>query len=85
MDKQQAFERVRELTKLLDQWTYEYYVLDNPSVSDAEFDRHMNELIMLEEKYPDLRSKTSPTQRVGGAVQDSFRKIPHNRPNHVQP
>ena len=79
MDKQQAFERVRELTKLLDQWTYEYYVLDNPSVSDAEFDRHMNELILLEEKYPDLRSKTSPTQRVGGAVQDSFKKIPHKR------
>ena len=79
MDKQEAFERVRELTKLLDQWTYEYYVLDNPSVSDAEFDRHMNELLMLEEKFPDLRSKTSPTQRVGGAVQDAFKKIPHKR------
>ena len=79
MEKQEALERVRELTKLLDQWTYEYYVLDNPSVSDAEFDRHMNELMMLEEKFPDLRSKTSPTQRVGGAVQDSFRKIPHKR------
>ena len=70
MDKQQAFERVRELTKLLDQWTYEYYVLDNPSVSDAEFDRHMNELILLEEKYPDLRSKTSPTQRGAGFLQE---------------
>ena len=79
MDKQEAFLRVRELTKLLDQWTYEYYVLDNPSVSDAEFDRHMNELMMLEEKFPDLRSKTSPTQRVGGQVQDAFKKIPHKR------
>ena len=79
MEKEEARVRVKELTKLLDQWTYEYYVLDNPSVSDAEFDRHMNELMMLEEKYPDLRSKTSPTQRVGGQVQDSFKKIPHKR------
>lgn len=79
MEKEEARVRVNELTKLLDQWTYEYYVLDNPSVSDAEFDRHMNELMMLEEKYPDLRSKTSPTQRVGGQVQDSFKKIPHKR------
>lgn len=79
MTKQEAFLRIRELTKLLDQWTYEYYVLDNPSVSDAEFDRHMNELMLLEEKFPDLRSKTSPTQRVGGAVQDGFKKIPHKR------
>ena len=79
MEKQEAFDRIRELTKLLDQWTYEYYVLDNPSVSDAEFDRHMNELMMLEEKYPEYRSKTSPTQRVGGQVQDSFKKIPHKR------
>ena len=79
MEKEEALKRVRELTKLLDQWTYEYYVLDNPSVSDAVFDRHMNELILLEEKFPDLRSKTSPTQRVGGQVQDSFKKIPHKR------
>jgi len=79
MEKEEAFKRVRELTELLDRWTYEYYVLDNPSVSDAEFDRHMNELMMLEEKFPDLRSKTSPTQRVGGQVQDAFKKIPHKR------
>ena len=79
MEKEEAFKRVRELTALLDRWTYEYYVLDNPSVSDAEFDRHMNELMMLEEKFPDLRSKTSPTQRVGGQVQDAFKKIPHKR------
>lgn len=76
MTKEEAFQRVRELTQLLDRWTYEYYVLDNPSVSDAEFDRHMNELMMLEEKFPDLKSKTSPTQRVGGQVQDSFKRFP---------
>ncbi len=79
MTIQEATIRVRELTEKLDRWTYEYYVLDNPSVSDAEFDRHMNELILLEEKFPELRKKTSPTQRVGGMVQDSFKKIPHKR------
>ena len=79
MTKEEAFQRVRELTELLDRWTYEYYVLDNPSVSAAEFDRHMNELMMLEEKFPDLKKKTSPTQRVGGQVKDSFKKIPHKR------
>ena len=79
MTIQEATLRVRELTEKLDRWTYEYYVLDNPSVSDAEFDRHMNELILIEEKFPELRKKTSPTQRVGGMVQDSFKKIPHKR------
>ena len=79
MDKEEARARVLSLTKQLDQWTYEYYVLDNPSVSDAEFDRAMNELQLLEETYPDLRFKNSPTQRVGGMVLDQFRKIPHKR------
>ena len=79
MTLDEATLRVRELTEKLDRWTYEYYVLDNPSVSDAEFDRNMNELILLEEKFPELRKKTSPTQRVGGMVQDAFKKIPHKR------
>ena len=79
MDKEEARARVLSLTKQLDQWTYEYYVLDNPSVSDAEFDRAMNELQLLEETYPELRFKNSPTQRVGGMVLDQFRKIPHKR------
>ena len=79
MTLEEAIIRVRELTEKLDRWTYEYYVLDNPSVSDAEFDRHMNELMLIEEKFPELKKKTSPTQRVGGMVQDSFKKIPHKR------
>ena len=79
MEYLEAKKRVEELTKMLDQWTYEYYVLDNPSVSDAEFDRAMNELQLLEETYPELRTKNSPTQRVGGMVLDQFRKIPHKR------
>lgn len=71
--------RIKEITKLLEQYNYEYYVLDNPSVSDAEYDRLMQELIMLEEKYPEYKSPLSPTQRVGGKVMDEFQKIQHKR------
>ena len=72
-------ERVIELTKLLERYNYEYYVLDNPSVSDAEYDRLINELILLEEKNPELKSSLSPTQRVGGKVLSEFEKITHKR------
>ena len=79
MEKEEARKRIDELTEQLDRWTYEYYVLDNPSVEDAVFDRAMAELMMLEEKYPEYRYKTSPSQRVGGQVIDAFEKIPHKR------
>ena len=72
-------ERVKELTALLEKYNYEYYVLDNPSVSDAEYDRLMQELISLEKEYPELASPLSPTQRVGGQVQDEFKKVTHQR------
>jgi len=72
-------ERAKELTDLLEKYTYEYYVLDNPSVSDAEFDRLMQELIMLEKEHPELINPLSPTQRVGGIVQDEFKKVNHQR------
>ncbi|MCR5184604.1 MAG: NAD-dependent DNA ligase LigA [Bacilli bacterium] len=72
-------ERAKQITELLEKYNYEYYVLDNPSVSDAEYDRLMQELIMLETEHPELKSPLSPTQRVGGMVQDSFKKITHQR------
>ncbi len=72
-------ERVEELTKLLEKYNYEYYVLDNPSVSDAEYDRLMQELMSLEKQYPELLSPLSPSQRVGGQVQDEFKKVTHQR------
>lgn len=75
----EASKRVEELTKLLDRYNYEYYVLNQSSVSDAEFDRLMNELKMLEAEFPKLKSKNSPTVRVGGEVQSEFKKIPHKR------
>ena len=79
MNKEEARIRVEELTEKLERWTYEYYVLDNPSVDDATFDRHMAELMMIENEFPELRYKTSPTQRVGGVAIDEFKKIPHKR------
>lgn len=75
----EASKRVKKLTELLEKYNYEYYVLNQSSVSDAEFDRLMNELKILENEFPALQSKNSPTQRVGGEVQSEFKKIPHKR------
>ncbi|MCT4785947.1 NAD-dependent DNA ligase LigA [Exiguobacterium aestuarii] len=73
-------ERVEELRKTLNQYGYEYYVLDRPSVPDSEYDRLMNELIQIETDYPELRTPDSPTQRVGGAPLDAFVKVTHDTP-----
>lgn len=72
-------ERAQEIANLLEKYNYEYYVLDNPSVSDAEYDRLMQELIALEKANPELANPLSPTQRVGGLVQDQFKKVTHQR------
>ena len=72
-------QRINELRALLEKYNYEYYVLDNSSVSDAEFDRLMQELIMLENEHPEFASPLSPSQRVGGLVQDEFKKVTHKR------
>ena len=72
-------ERIDEIRALLEKYNYEYYVLDNPSVSDAEYDRLMQELIMLENDNPEYRSPLSPSQRVGGIVQDKFKEVTHKR------
>ena len=72
-------ERAKQLTELLEKYNYEYYVLDNPSVSDAEYDRLMQELMAIEKEHPELASPLSPTQRVGGQVQDEFKKVTHQR------
>lgn len=73
-------ERVEAIRQKLNQYGYEYYVLDRPSVPDAEYDRLMNELIEIETDYPELRSPDSPTQRVGGAPLDAFIKVTHDTP-----
>ena len=71
--------RVQELTELLNRYNYQYYVLDEPSVSDFEYDRLMEELQLLERKRPDLKSRLSPTNRVGGMIAKGFRKVVHEK------
>lgn len=70
-------ERIILLTKLLNQYAYEYYVLSTPTISDYEYDKLYRELEELEAKYPELAQIDSPTQRVGDKVLDKFEKITH--------
>jgi DNA ligase (NAD+) len=80
MDLQTAKTKVSEISTLLNQYGYEYYVLDQPSVPDAEYDRLMQELLALEEMFPELKTPDSPTERVGGKVLDVFEKVEHRTP-----
>lgn len=72
--------RIYELRELLTRYNYEYYILDNPSVSDQEFDALLHELIRLEEEHPEMKSDDSPTVRVGSVVLDKFEKVTHDVP-----
>lgn len=80
MDRQSAENRINELHELLNQYNYEYHVLDKPSVSDSEYDQLLRELIDLEGQFPDLKTSDSPSQRVGGAILDAFEKVEHRTP-----
>ena len=73
-------ERIKYLTDILNKANYEYYVLDNPTISDQEFDKYLRELEELENKHPEYNNVNSPTKRVGGMVIDKFEKIKHNIP-----
>lgn len=77
MDKNEAKKRIEELSVLLDKYTYQYYVLDAPEVSDYEFDMLMQELKQLENENPEFIRPESPTQRVGGIASGKFEKVPH--------
>ncbi|EKT4521168.1 NAD-dependent DNA ligase LigA [Pseudomonas putida] len=75
-----AENRIHELRAELDQHNYRYYVLDEPSVPDAEYDRLFNELKALEAEHPHLVTPDSPTQRVGGAALAAFSQVRHEIP-----
>ena len=77
MEITQARKRAEELTELLDKYTYQYYVLDDPEVSDYEFDMLMQELKAIEAEFPELVSPSSPTQRVGAMASGKFAKVEH--------
>ncbi len=71
---------VASLREQLDDWNYRYYVLDEPTVPDAEYDRAMRRLQDLEEAHPEFRSDDSPSQRVGGSALSEFSQVQHEVP-----
>ena len=73
-------ERIGELTRLLNQAGYQYYVLDDPQMQDFEYDQLLRELETLEAQYPQWKQPDSPTQRVGGAALSKFEKVTHAVP-----
>lgn len=76
----EVIERVEQLRALIDDHNYRYYVLDDPRVPDAEYDRLFRELQALEADYPELVSDDSPTKRVGSSVDTSFDEVVHRIP-----
>lgn len=73
-------ERIHELQTLLTRYNYEYHVEDNPSIPDTEYDALLRELIELETEYPEYKTDTSPTVRVGGEILSNFEKVTHSSP-----
>lgn len=72
-----AKQRIESLTEELNKHNYNYYVLDNPTIDDYDYDMKMQELKHLEEQYPEYKLQDSPTQRVGGEALNKFEKVPH--------
>lgn len=73
-------QRIDYLVDIINEANYNYHVLDNPTITDQEYDKYLRELYMLEEKYPELVREDSPTKKIGGEVIDSFQKITHDKP-----
>ena len=72
--------KVQQLRKQINHHNYRYYVLDNPELSDAEYDRLFDELLELEKTYPELVTTDSPTQRVGAEPLEAFDTVRHSLP-----
>ena len=77
-DKKTVEKRIAELRKTLNYHSKLYYIHDTPEISDYEYDKLFYELVALEDKYPELKTDDSPTQRVGGAALDKFEKVTHS-------
>ncbi|QGH33279.1 NAD-dependent DNA ligase LigA [Gracilibacillus salitolerans] len=80
MTEQEARQKLDTLRDELNEYNYQYHVLDNPSVSDAEYDAKMKELKAMEAEFPDLVTPDSPSQRIGGEPLDAFEKVTHRVP-----
>ena len=72
--------RIDELINIINKASYEYYVMDNPTITDQEYDDYYMELLSLEKKYPEFVREDSPTKRVGGEALDKFEKVTHEKP-----
>ena len=70
-------ERYNELIKLIEKANYDYYTLDNPTVTDREYDNWMSELIDIENRCPEIKRADSPSEKIGGEVIDEFKKVEH--------
>ena len=79
-NKEEIKKRVDELTDILNEANYNYYVLDNPTITDQEYDKYYRELVNIEGLYPEFSYDNSPTKRVGGEVIDKFNKVVHEKP-----
>jgi len=77
MDKQRAELRLSELIELINEHNYQYYVLDNPNISDSDYDKLFQELLNIENNYPELLTSNSPSQRVGAEPSEAFKQIKH--------
>lgn len=80
MTSEKAELQLKQLQNLLNKYNYEYHVLDNPSIPDAEYDKLMKQLTDLEKEFPELITPDSPSQRVGGASLSAFEKVTHETP-----
>ena len=80
MDKEQARQQIEALSNTLEQHNYNYYVLAQPTISDYDFDKLLEELIALEKQFPELISPNSPSQRVGGDITKNFETVAHQYP-----
>ncbi|MBW1999861.1 MAG: NAD-dependent DNA ligase LigA, partial [Deltaproteobacteria bacterium] len=78
--ERKIIERAKELRDQINYHNYRYYVLDDPVISDAEYDRLFDELVALEKAYPELVTEDSPTQRVGAAPLEAFETVRHSLP-----
>jgi DNA ligase (NAD+) len=77
MTPTEAQHKIQVLSKLLEQHNYNYYVLDNPTISDYDFDQLLEELMALEKQFPEFLSPNSPSQRVGGQITKEFKSVKH--------
>ncbi len=80
MNRPQALKRISELRDLIEYHNRRYYQLDDPEISDYEYDRLMRELADLEERFPDIDRSASPTQRVGATPLEKFSTVTHLTP-----